>query len=127
MDPTQQGTGQPMDAGQTPPFTGQNAQPGAMPMSAPGSTPTVQRTEGEGRTATHTHAATTHTHDHYHVTHHHRGGPLAEWEHRTQWHTHEHNHNALTHSHDFGQDEEDREHGKEGHIHDHAAPTHSPA
>jgi len=38
---------------------------------------------------THTHEARTHEHDHYHVTHHHRGGPMGEWEHRTHWHSHD--------------------------------------
>jgi hypothetical protein len=84
-----------------------------------------QHTVGEGKMPTHTHEAHTHEHDHYHVTHHHRGGPLGEWEHRTHWHSHEHNHNALTHSHDYGRDEEDQQHGKEAHIHDHANPTES--
>ena len=108
---------------------------GAMPSSGamvnpPGTTaagPRAQRTEGEGRAATHTHPPTTHTHDHYHVTHHHRGGVLGEWEHRTHWHTHEHNHNALTHSHDYSQQDEEHEHSKEAHDHDHAHPTQSPA
>lgn len=95
----------------------------------PGETamPGAQQTEGEGRAGTHTHPDIVHTHDHYHVTHHHRGGPLGEWDHHTNWHTHAHNHNALTHSHDYDQDEEEREHDKEAHIHDHAAPTESPA
>jgi hypothetical protein len=56
---------------------------------------TTQRTEGAGKQPEHTHPAATHTHDHYHVSHHHKGGVLTEWEHRTYWHTHEHNHNAV--------------------------------
>src|SRR5438034_11372014 len=87
----------------------------------------VQRTEGEVKQATHNHPATTHTHDHYHVSHHHRGTPLAEWDHRTFWHSHAHNHNLLTHSHDYSQEDEERDHDKEAHVHDHAAPTQSPA
>jgi len=61
------------------------------------------------------------------VSHHHSDNPLNEWEHRTYWHTHDHNHNTLTHSHDFSQDDEKARHGKEAHVHDHAAPTESPA
>jgi hypothetical protein len=69
-----------------------------------------------------------HTHDHFHVAHHHRGNlPIAEWEHRTYWHTHEHNHGPLTHSHDYDAEDEEREHPKEAHVHDHTAPTTSPA
>ena len=88
---------------------------------------TTQRTEGQGDQPEHTHPARMHGHDHYHVSHHHVGGLMTEWEHRTYWHTHDHNHNALTHSHDYGQADEEREHGKEAHVHDHAAPTQSPA
>ena len=88
------------------------------------STPqTTQRVEGEGSTPAHTHLAAQHTHDHYHVSHHHKGGMLGEWEHRTFWHTHAHNHTELVHSHDFTQDVEEAEHGKEAHVHDHAAPA----
>ncbi|MCL6567641.1 MAG: SDR family oxidoreductase, partial [Meiothermus silvanus] len=89
-----------------------------------------QTVEGEGREHTHTHPAIVHSHDHYHVSHHHRsglGGALGEFEHRTYWHTHDHNHTELTHSHDYDHTDEDEHHGKEAHIHDHAAPTHSPA
>ena len=82
---------------------------------------------GEGKAGSHTHPAVTHSHDHYHVSHHHRGGPLAEFEHRAYWHTHEHNHAELTHSHDYDLDEEDQQHPKEAHVHDHTAPTLSPA
>jgi len=85
----------------------------------------VQRTEGEGRENTHHHPARVHSHDHYHISHHHRDGLLGEWEHRTYWHTHDHNHAELTHSHDYSQQDEERDHGKEAHIHDHAAPIES--
>jgi hypothetical protein len=34
---------------------------------------------------------------------------------------------VLTHSHEFNKEDEEREHGKEAHIHDHAAPAESPA
>lgn len=89
---------------------------------------TQQYTENRnGEQAQHTHLAGTHTHDHYHVSHHHKGGMLSEWEHRTYWHTHEHNHNELTHAHDFSQTDEEAQHAKEGHVHDHAAPNQSPA
>jgi hypothetical protein len=42
-------------------------------------------TEGHGNAPEHTHLAALHSHDHYHVSHHHRGSPLGEWEHRTYW------------------------------------------
>jgi hypothetical protein len=29
----------------------------------------------------------------------------------------------MTHSHDFSQEDEEAEHAKEGHIHDHSAPA----
>ena len=88
---------------------------------------TAQRTEGEGREPTHTHPAVTHSHDQYHVTHHHTGGAGDSLEHRVYWHTHPHNHNELTHSHDYDRDDEEQHHGREAHVHDHAAPTQSPA
>jgi hypothetical protein len=87
----------------------------------------VQQTEGEGKEHTHTHPAVTHGHDHYHVSHHHGGGLLTQWEHRTYWHTHEHNHNALTHSHDYSRQDEEQHHAKRAHVHDHAMPMVSPA
>ena len=68
-----------------------------------------------------------HAHDHYHISHHHAGGMTGEWKHRTYWHTHDHNHGPLSHSHDYKSDDEEREHDKEAHIHDHVAPTKSPA
>jgi hypothetical protein len=86
----------------------------------------TQQTEGEGKEPTHTHPAVTHSHDHYPVTHHRRGTPIGEWEHRTYWHTHEHNHNELTHTHDYSREEEDQHHAKRGHVHDHHTPTQSP-
>ncbi|HUZ00624.1 MAG TPA: hypothetical protein VMU89_09745 [Thermomicrobiaceae bacterium] len=85
-----------------------------------------QTTEGEGKEPTHTHPAIVHSHDHYHVTHHHTGGLLGEFEHRTYWHTHEHDHSALTHSHDYTHEDEDEHHAKEAHVHDHAHPSQSP-
>jgi hypothetical protein len=80
---------------------------------------TSQFTEGQGKQPEHTQAPQTHTHDHYHVSHHHRGGPISDWDHRTYWHTHEHAHNALTHGHDYNQQDEERDHAKEAHVHDH--------
>ena len=102
--------------------TPSGTQPAATPSGVPAG---AQQTEGEGREATNTHAAVTHLPDHYHISHHHRGGVagVGEWEHRTYWHTHEHNHHPLTHSHDYSQEDEAQHHGKEAHIHDHAAPT----
>jgi hypothetical protein len=85
----------------------------------------TQFTEGEGKQPEHTHSAQTHTHDHYHVSHHHSDNPLNRWEHRGYWHTHEHNHAIMTHSHDYSQEDEQAEHGKEAHIHDHTAPASS--
>ncbi len=88
---------------------------------------TSQYTEGTGNQPEHTHSPQMHGHDHYHVSHHHKAGVLGEWDHRTYWHTHQHNHNALTHSHDYGRQDEEADHGKEAHVHDHAAPERSPA
>jgi hypothetical protein len=87
----------------------------------------TQVTEGTGKEPEHTHPPVTHSHDHWHVSHHHSGGLGDDFEHRAYWHTHAHNHNALTHSHDFSRADEEAHHDKEAHIHDHAAPTESPA
>ena len=86
-----------------------------------------QRTEGEGNEPEHTHPATEHGHDHWHVSHHHTGRLGDDFEHRASWHTHVHNHAPLTHSHDYSREDEERDHAKEAHIHDHTAPTESPA
>ena len=90
-----------------------------------GSMGQTQTTHGEGAQQAHTHPATVHTHDDYHVSHHHKDGMLGEWEHRTFWHTHEHNHASLTHSHDYSLEDEQGEHAKEAHVHDHEAPAQS--
>jgi hypothetical protein len=87
---------------------------------------TTQQVEGRGTVPAHTHDVRVHTHDHYHVSHHHKGGVMGEFEHRTYWHTHDHNHNELAHSHDYSVEDEEQEHGKEAHIHDHAAPASMP-
>jgi hypothetical protein len=86
-----------------------------------------QRAEGEGREPEHTHPAIEHTHDHWHVSHHHTGGLNDDFAHRASWHTHAHNHAPLTHSHDYSRTDEERDHDKEAHVHDHTAPTDSPA
>ena len=86
-----------------------------------------QRTEREGTGAQHIHPAQLHAHDHYHVSHYHKGGPLREWEHRTQWHIHEHNHAELAHCHDYDQAEEAEQHDEVAHIPDHANPRESPS
>jgi hypothetical protein len=86
---------------------------------------TQQRVEGAGSETVHEHPSMTHTHDHYHVTHHH-GGVVGEFQHRASWHTHDHNHLAMRHGHDYDRDTEDREHGKEAHVHDHSSPATSP-
>lgn len=67
-----------------------------------------------------------HAHDHYPVSHHH-GGLTGEFRHRSYWHTHDHNHVAIHHSQDDGRDKEERKHGKEAHVHDHASPAMSPS
>ena len=85
----------------------------------------TQRTEGEGREPEHTHPPVEHTHDHWHVSHHVTSD--GQVEHRVSWHTHAHNHSELTHSHDYRRQEEEEHHAREAHIHDHAAPTESPA
>ncbi len=82
--------------------------------------------EGEGSQPEHSHRPLVHAHDHYHVSHHHDGSALGEWEHRTYWHTHEHNHEPLLHCHHYSASDEREEHGKEAHLHDHAAPARSP-
>ena len=82
----------------------------------------AQRAE-HGNEPEHMHESVVHTHDHYHVSHHHSGGLLSEWEHKTFWHTHAHNHNQITHGHDYGMDEEEQQHGKQAHVHDHSAPV----
>jgi hypothetical protein len=83
-----------------------------------------QRVEGQGAAPEHTHPAVTHSHNHWHVSHHVEADGSVE--HRTYWHTHLHNHGELTHSHDYSQADEERDHAKEAHIHDHTAPTASP-
>jgi hypothetical protein len=92
---------------------------------------TEQRVEQSSRdrksNPVHTHPETVHSHDHYHITHHHSGGMLGEWDHRTSWHTHNHNHNQFTHAHDFDTNDEEAEHAKESHVHDHSSPADSPA
>lgn len=83
---------------------------------------TVQRVVGEAQE--HSHPALVHTHDHYHVTHHHTGGVLGEFEHRTRYHLHEHNHAPLVHGHDGQTVEDERaDHESTAHTHDHDAPT----
>ena len=93
--------------------------------------PVPQRTAGEGKAGTHTHPALTQTHDHDHVTHHHRagvGGAVAGgFEHRAYWHSHARTHAELTRGHDDDHAEEEAGHAEEAHVHDHAAPTRSPA
>ena len=73
---------------------------------------------------THEHAGEVHVHDHWHVTHHHKSGPMGEFEHRSSYHQHEHNHAALVHAHDGRTvDAEKKEHDSQAHSHDHDAPT----
>ena len=86
-------------------------------------TPVMQRVVGDAEHE-HSHGAVVHSHDHYHVTHHHRGGPLGEFEHRSSYHEHQHNHASLVHAHD-GRDQggEAADHNSTAHTHDHDAPT----
>src|SRR3954454_14156344 len=72
----------------------------------------------------HPHEAVVHMHDHYQVSHHHSGGVLGEFEHRTAYHEHEHNHAPLVHAHGNRSETEEREdHDGTAHTHDHDAPT----
>ena len=74
--------------------------------------------------ASHHHEAAVHDHKHFHVTHYlHRG---ENWGHLLSTHMHEHNHPELEHVHIPHEDVE-KEHRREGHIHDHARPADSPA
>ena len=84
---------------------------------------TIQRVEGDVEHE-HGHAPMLHTHDHYHVSHHHRGGVLGEFEHRSHYHSHEHNHAPIVHAHK-NRDEQDEiaDHGSTAHTHDHESPT----
>jgi hypothetical protein len=84
---------------------------------------TTQRVVGDVEHE-HIHAPMIHTHDHYHVSHHHTGGPLGEFEHRTHYHEHEHNHAPLVHAHHkLSEDDERKDHNEMAHIHDHEAPA----
>jgi hypothetical protein len=83
-----------------------------------------QRAVGdEAKRQEHHHAPETHEHDHYHVSHHHTGGPLGEFEHRSRYHSHSHNHAEIVHAHEMSPDEEVADHAATAHIHDHDAPT----
>jgi len=85
---------------------------------------TDQRAVGEkAQEQEHHHAAQVHAHDHYHVSHHHTGGPLGEFEHRSHYHSHEQNHGKLTHAHDMSEDEERQDHDATEHVHDHDDPV----
>jgi hypothetical protein len=86
-------------------------------------TPVMQRVVNDAEHE-HSHGPVVHTHDHYHVTHHHRGGPLGEFEHRSSYHQHEHNHAPLVHAH-AGRDQGDEsaDHESTAHTHDHDAPA----
>jgi hypothetical protein len=64
-----------------------------------------------------------HDHEHTHVTHYLRHGD--EVEHMTATHSHQHNHPGVTHAHQPHEDPA-KEHPREVHVHDHAAPTESP-
>jgi hypothetical protein len=86
-------------------------------------TQTMQRVTGDVEHE-HSHPASVHTHDHYHVSHHHKGGPLGEFEHRTHYHEHEHNHAPLVHGHDKRSEaDERRDHDSTADTHDHNAPA----
>ena len=85
-----------------------------------------QWVSGQGDEPEHVHPSQVHSHDHYHITHHHKGGVMGEWDHRTSWHSHEHNHASLKHSHDRSFEDEVADHDKEAHVHDHNTPAQSP-
>jgi len=96
--------------------------PSAQEASGMQETPTVQRVVGDAEHE-HVHPAVIHTHDHYHVSHHHTGGMLGEFEHRSHYHSHEHNHAPIDHAHeDRSEDEERQEHDGMAHTHDHGSP-----
>jgi len=76
----------------------------------------------------HAHPAMLHSHDHYHVSHHHTGGVLGEFQHRTHYHQHDHNHAPLVHAHgNRSEGDEAADHESTAHTHDHDAPTGGPA
>jgi hypothetical protein len=77
----------------------------------------------EAKEQEHVHEAIVHGHDHYHVSHHHTGGPLGEFEHRARYHAHQHDHGQLVHGHKHDPEQEEQDHGKEAHVHDHTNPT----
>lgn len=83
-----------------------------------------QHTVGEEAQAQeHVHPAEVHTHDHYHVSHHHTGGPLGEFKHRSHYHSHEHNHAPLVHGHSLSEEDEVADHAATAHVHDHNDPA----
>ena len=85
--------------------------------------PVTQRVENDVENE-HSHPAVVHAHDHYHVSHHHTGGIMGEFQHRTTYHEHEHNHAALVHAHkNRSQEDEAIDHEETAHTHDHDAPT----
>jgi len=73
-------------------------------------------------TKQHKHEETVHAHEHRHVTHYLRPG--EEWVHMTASHRHQHNHAELSHAHESHR-QAGKEHEREAHIHDHAAPARS--
>ncbi len=87
-----------------------------------------QHTVGEeAERQEHYHASEVHSHDHYHVSHVHKGGLGAalgdDFEHQAHYHSHEHNHAPYVHGHQQSEQEEQADHGKMAHTHDHEAPT----
>ena len=90
---------------------------------APGQPAAKQRVVGDLEHE-HAHDSVVHSHDHYHVSHHHTGGVLGQFEHRTHYHEHEHNHGRLVHAHKDRSEETERgDHASTAHTHDHDAPT----
>jgi len=74
----------------------------------------------------HSHAAVVNAHDHYHVSHHHTGGFMGEFQHRTSYHEHEHNHGPLVHAHKNRTPEDEAiDHEETAHTHDHDSPASS--
>jgi hypothetical protein len=84
---------------------------------------TTQRAVGDEEHE-HSHPPLVHAHDHWHVSHHHTGGLLGEFEHRSQYHVHEHNHALTVHAHkNLSENDELRDHEEAAHVHDHDAPV----
>jgi len=70
------------------------------------------------------HPLVSHTHEHAHVTHYTNASQLGGVDHLLSVHEHLHNHAAMEHAH-LPHRNEDKEHRREAHIHDHSHPNDS--